>query len=115
MVIFIQYTFLHPKFYFANINDFNQKQIQEYEIPLSLFATGNGQRFDTQYGSLMWACVVVRDTINKDFLFELKGINLFNNPEFNKISEKYKKNIMFKRKNSYKIEGLDTGRSIFRI
>ncbi len=95
--------------YFADVADYGQKELQHYELPLELFRASNGRSLIPECNLLNRIAIVAKGQNNVPFQFWVKSATLVYSEELEKIRGIYKENVMFRRKNSYVEEGIETG------
>ncbi len=99
----------------ALVVDAGRRDFDFYEIPLARLTSSHGSFMQTDQMQVGQVAFIVKSPRNAKFDFAVKSISLIYNREFERIAKNYKQNIMFRRRESYLAEGIDTGAFRLRV
>ena len=115
VVLFTLIPTIRQDICYGEIVDIGRKEVEGYELPLSLFTSRQGTSIAKQDIFLTHFALIVKGRSDCSFNFSVKSASLINNTEFDLVERQYKENVMFRHKNRYTEDGIETGVKKFVI
>jgi len=100
---------------FAHIANISPTEYETYELPFGCFRSQKGAAMIGDGNLLTRFAVMVKGRNSGTYKFWIKSASAINRKEMPIIQSQYNENIMFKYKNYYMTEGIDTGIKKFKL